>query len=61
MIYYNWVINGLLFSIAPMTYVVYNLYKDNKKKDHIIELQDNILKDYWKIKEEQKIINPNNN
>ena len=39
----HWIINTLCFSIAPLSYVCINLYKDNKKKQNIIDTQNRVL------------------
>ena len=41
---YNWAINALIFSLPFSWYMCYQMYKDLKKKDRIIELQSNMLK-----------------
>lgn len=40
---YDWVLNIVMFSIAPLSYVCLNLYKENKKQKHIIEVQEKII------------------
>lgn len=39
----NWVINALIFSLPFSWYMCYQMYKDLKKKDAIISLQDKML------------------
>jgi len=39
----HWIINLLVMSIPPLVYTCYNMYKDLKKKDKIIELQNRII------------------
>lgn len=41
----NWVVNVLIFSLPFSWYMCYSMYKDLKKKDKIIELQNKMLKD----------------
>jgi len=41
----NWVINMLIFSLPFSWYMCYQMYKDLKKKDEIIKLQEDMLKD----------------
>lgn len=43
-----WVINLLIFTIPLSLYMCYQLYKDLRKKDSIIKLQDKIIKDLQK-------------
>lgn len=38
-----WVINALTFAIAPLVYVVYHQYKDNKELRGIVELYKRAL------------------
>jgi len=40
----NWVINALIFSLPFSWYMCYQMYKDMKKKDKIIKLQEEMLK-----------------
>lgn len=40
----NWVINALIFSLPFSWYMCFQMYKDLKKKDAIIKLQENMLK-----------------
>lgn len=44
----HWVVNSLIFSIMPLIYVTYNLYKDNKKQQHIIEVQNKYIENLTK-------------
>lgn len=39
-----WVVNILIFSLPFTWYMCWQMYKDMKKKDKIIELQNNMLK-----------------
>ncbi len=39
----GWVINMLIFSLPFTWYMSYQMYKDLKKKDAIIELQKRII------------------
>lgn len=41
-----WVLNALIFSLPFSWYMCYQMYKDLKKKDKIIEFQSNIIKSY---------------
>lgn len=43
-------INTLIFSNVILVYIVRELWKDNKKKNEIIRLQDNWLKSEGLIK-----------
>jgi len=38
-----WIVNMLVFSIAPLSYICINLYKDKKKKQNIIDTQNRVL------------------
>ena len=40
----NWVVNMLIFSLPFSWYMCYQMYKDLKKKDKIIKLQEDMLK-----------------
>jgi len=40
---FNWVINLLIMSLPFSWYMMYQMYKDIKKKDSIIELQKRII------------------
>lgn len=40
----NWVINIMMFSLPFSWYMCYQMYKDIKKKDKIIKLQEEMLK-----------------
>lgn len=39
----NWVVNSLLFSLSFSWYMCFNMYKDLKKKDEIIEIQTRVI------------------
>lgn len=39
-----WIVNLLVMSIPPLIYMIVNQYKTIKKKNEIIEFQENILK-----------------
>ncbi len=45
---WTWLPNLLIMSIPPLIYIVYNMYKDLRKKDKIIEFQDKLIKDLTK-------------
>jgi len=40
----HWIINALIFSIAPMTYICFHQYKDIKKLKQLNEAQNNYIK-----------------
>lgn len=40
----SWVVNMLIFSLPFGWYMCYQMYKDLKKKDKIIKLQEDMLK-----------------
>lgn len=42
----NWVVNALVFSLPLSWYMCYQMYKDLKKKDKIIEIQNRIINSY---------------
>lgn len=44
-IIWNWVVNILIMSLPFSWYMCYQMYKDLKEKDKIIELQNKILND----------------
>ena len=48
---YNWVINSLIFSLPFSWYMCYQMYKDVKKKDKIIEMQTKLLEEKWNKKD----------
>lgn len=41
---YNWVINGLIFSLPFSWYFIFQIYKESKKLRDIIKIQDSIIK-----------------
>jgi hypothetical protein len=41
----NWVVNVLIFSLPFSWYMCWLMYKDMKKKDRIIKLQEEMLKE----------------
>ncbi len=41
----NWVVNALVFSLPFSWYMIYQIYKDLKKKDKIIKIQEKMLRD----------------
>lgn len=46
---FNWVINALIFSLPFSWYMCYQMYKDLKKKDKIIELSKRMLDEKFKF------------
>lgn len=40
---YEWIINSLIFSLPFSWYMCFQMYKDLKKKDEIIKMQNKIL------------------
>lgn len=50
-----WIINSLIFTLPLSWYMIYQMYKDCKKKDKIIELQNNIIKNNSNIKVREEI------
>jgi hypothetical protein len=41
---YNLVVNALIFSLPFSWYMLFQMYKDLKKKDKIIKLQEDMLR-----------------
>jgi hypothetical protein len=39
----SWVVNTLLFTLSFSWYLCYQMYKDLKKKDKVIRLQERML------------------
>lgn len=46
-----WTYGLVLFVLAA---TVRSLWQENKKQKHIIDVQNKILEDYWKLKAEKK-------
>jgi len=42
----HWIINGLCFSIAPLTYTVYQMWKHIQKQNKIIEIQNKVIETF---------------
>jgi len=46
---YNWIINALLFCLAPISYMCFQLYKDNvelrRKNEYLNKHIDNLLEE----------------
>jgi len=42
----NFIINGLLFCIAPLVYTVFQMWKHIQKQNKIIEIQNKVIETF---------------
>ena len=52
----HFVVNAIMFSSAVLSVFCYNLWKEIKKKDKIIEIQERVINSNWeKIKHLEEV------